>query len=100
MVTKEQAQLMVYRRINEPDPYWPDRPEIVVLESETIEKPWGWVFFYQSKAHLDSGDCRDALGGNAPYIVNRQTGKMVCTGTAYPIEHYIHLYEDGQLPED
>lgn len=70
-------------------------PEIdcAILEDETIEKSWGWVFFYQSKAFISSGDFRDMLGGNAPLIVNRASGKITETGTAYEIEHYIKEYE-------
>jgi hypothetical protein len=64
-----------------------------ILIGETIEKNWGWVFFYQSTAFIASGDFRDMLGGNAPIIVNKLTGKLVHTGTAYEIEHYIKEYE-------
>jgi len=67
--------------------------DCIVLEDETIEKEWGWVFFYQSKAYLESGDFRDMLGGNAPIMVNRTTGALTVTGTAFNIEHYINEYE-------
>lgn len=65
----------------------------MVLDNETIEKEWGWVFFYQNKKYLDTGDFRFMLGGNAPYIVNKYTGVIVVTGTAQDIEHYIEEYE-------
>ena len=64
-----------------------------ILKDETIEKDWGWVFFYQSLAFLESGDFRDMLGGNAPIIVNKLTGTLIHTGTAYEIEYYIKEYE-------
>jgi hypothetical protein len=35
----------------------------------------------------------DTLVGNAPYIVNRNTGELIETGTAYEIEDYINEYE-------
>ena len=35
----------------------------------------------------------DTLVGNAPYIVNKYTGEVIETGTAYPIEEYIEEYE-------
>ncbi len=73
------------------NPY--DSIECVVLVSETIEKEWGWVFFYQDKKFVETGDFQYMLGGNAPYIVNRKTGELVLTGTAYPVEHYIREYE-------
>lgn len=69
--------------------------ECVILETETIEKDWGWVFFYQSKAFVKTNDFRDMLTGNAPYIVNKQSGEIFLTGTAYSIEHYIKEYEQN-----
>ena len=64
-----------------------------VLEEETIEKQWGWVFFYQAKSYIETGDFREMLGGNAPIIVNRNTGELFHTGTAHEVEHYISEYE-------
>ena len=45
MLNREQAQEIVEQKINEPDPYWPEKPGIIVLEECTIEKEWGWIFF-------------------------------------------------------
>ena len=67
--------------------------DCVVLESKTIERAWGWVFFYQSKEYLNSGKFEHMLAGNAPLLVNRNTGNITHTGTAHNIEHYIKEYE-------
>nr|WP_275441472.1 YrhB domain-containing protein [Psychrobium sp. MM17-31] len=67
--------------------------DCVVITEQTIEKNWGWVFFYQSKAYIETGDFREMLSGNAPIIVNRMTGELSYTGTAYDVEHYINEYE-------
>jgi hypothetical protein len=93
MLTKAQAQKQVEHHINQPDPYWPEKPRIVVLKEDTIEKDWGWVFFYESSAYLDTGDFSSKLAGNAPFIVNKDNGELRATGTAYEIEHYIDEYE-------
>jgi len=91
-MNREDAQKLVEDELdNTKDKYNPI--DCVVLEEETIEKEWGWVFFYQSKAYLESGDFRDMLGGNAPIIINRNTGNLKHTGTAHDIEHYIKEYE-------
>jgi hypothetical protein len=92
-MTYDDARALVYQRVNEPDPYWPERPEISILDDETIEKSWGWVFFYQSSEFLKTGDTSVALAGNAPYIVHNRSGELVETGTAYPIEYYIEQFE-------
>ncbi len=69
--------------------------ECLILEDETIEKEWGWVFFYQSKKYIETGDFKEMLAGNAPYIINRSTGIITSTGSAYPIEDYIQAYEES-----
>lgn len=64
-----------------------------LIEDETIEESFGWVFFYNSKEFLETGDFSYALIGNAPIIVDRLTGIVTQTGTAYPIEYYINQYQ-------
>lgn len=91
-MNRQEAQSLVEAEIEKyKDKYNPI--DCVVLESKTIEKPWGWVFFYQSKSYVETGDFREMLGGNAPIIVNRNTKELTYTGTAYDIEHYIREYE-------
>src|SRR5688572_834819 len=70
-----------------------DDKEIVLLENQTIERPFGWVFFYDTKAYVEGGDFRDALLGNAPLIVDRHDGSVHETGTGEPVEFYISQYE-------
>lgn len=93
MITFEEAKAKVEGLINKPAPHLTDQPRLVVLDNQTIEKEWGWVFFYQSLWFIESGDFKDMLAGNAPYIVNRKTGELVVTGTDLPIEDYISKYE-------
>ncbi|MDJ0610411.1 MAG: YrhB domain-containing protein [Kiloniellales bacterium] len=68
----------------------------VILERETIERDFGWVFFYQSQEFLDSGDERDQMTDNAPVIVDRRDGSTHPTGVAEPIETYIEAYEKSR----
>jgi hypothetical protein len=66
--------------------------ELVIIDEATLERPWGWVFFYNTRGARD-GDILQSLAGNAPFIVNRFDGTLRATGTAYAIEHYIEEYE-------
>lgn len=59
----------------------------------TIEKPYGWVFFYNTKEFLETGNRLAALGGNAPIMVEKATGQIYITGTAHPLDHYLADYE-------
>jgi hypothetical protein len=66
-----------------PDDGW------VILDEHTIERGWGWVFFYDSRRHRETGNHRFAVAGNVPYLVRRADGAVFETGTAFPVEHYI-----------
>jgi hypothetical protein len=71
--------------------------EVVIVNEHTMKRPYGWVFFYQSRAYLAS---RDAMGllGNAPIIVDRISGEIRVTGTGRSIETYLSQYEAGLPP--
>jgi hypothetical protein len=56
------------------------------------EYDFGWVFFYNSKEFVDSGDFKHQLVGNAPLIFDRVDGQIYVTGTAHSLEHYIDEY--------
>ncbi len=64
-----------------------------LVEKETLEKPFGWVFFYNSKDYLETGGFKYMLAGNAPFIVDKNNGCVHLTGTAKPIEGYISDFE-------
>jgi hypothetical protein len=74
----------------------PEEDALVVYLEHTIERPFGWVFFWGSEMYAKTGEFRYAMGGNAPYIVNRHSGTIVLTGTALPAEDYIRRYEADQ----
>ena len=93
MLTKDQARAKIVELISDKQ----SSNDLVVLDDETLEYDWGWVFFYQSKKFIETGDFLDMVYGNAPYIVNRITGEIVVTGTAGPIENYIQDYESRFL---
>jgi len=93
MIDKEQAKAIVEKRLNELDSTGTGTTRLVILDNQTIEKEWGWVFFYNTEEYAKSGSIMDTLVGNAPYIVNRNTGELIETGTAFDIEDYIKDYE-------
>ena len=69
----------------------------VILEDKTLDLPYGWVFFYQSREY-QTGDTTNMLVGNAQLIFNRVSGEIRVTGTAMPIEDYLREYEAGLSP--
>ncbi len=95
MLSRNEARALVVAELTRPTSYrYPGDPtDWAILDEATIEREWGWVFFYTSERYLRTGDILFAVGGNAPYIVNRHTGEVRVAGTAMPIEHYIDEYE-------
>lgn len=75
---------------------WPGIEEMILYDNATIERPFGWVFFYNSKLFIESGDIGDDAVGNAPIIVDRRDGSIHVTGTAGPLERYLDRYEKSR----
>lgn len=97
MLDLRTAQKLVEEEINRS--YTPgDR--LVVLEEETIEKEYGWIFFYTSRRFNETGDPNYLVAGNAPIVVNRRTGKLTWLGTAEPFEKYLRQYEESLTADD
>jgi hypothetical protein len=66
--------------------------KLAILDDSTEEHEFGWVFFYNSVKFIESGNFRDALGGNAPLIIDRTLGELIETGTARETEYYVRNY--------
>jgi len=70
-----------------------EKYDSVILDDHTIEREFGWVFFYNSRAYTETKNFMCGLVGNAPLIVDRYTGELHVTGTGLPTECYIRSYE-------
>lgn len=69
------------------------------LNEKVIKKPYGNIFFYNtSKYYRTKNEKYNTLAGNAPFLVERETGKIIEFGTAYNLEDYILEYEAGRWP--
>jgi Immunity protein 35 len=69
---------------------------LVVLSAQTIEKPFGWIFFYNSKRFLETGLFRDRLAGAGPIVVHKIDGKVELVGASTWSE-FIEKYESRFL---
>ena len=67
--------------------------ELQIISELTQEERFGWVFYYDAKKYIETGNPKFAIGGNAPIIIDAQTGNIEETGTAHPVEYYIELYK-------
>lgn len=64
---------------------------VFTAEREFVE---GWAFSYDSARHQETGQIGDGLAGNAPIFVDRETGNILPTGTAHPIEYYADAFAE------
>ncbi|WP_297111056.1 YrhB domain-containing protein [uncultured Devosia sp.] len=63
-----------------------------------MAKPYGWVFFCVSKDSLTKpDDISNRLAGNAPFVVDRDSGEITLLGTALPTTEYLQRFE-ANLP--
>jgi len=95
MIDRETAERLVkaeFRRRDFPD-------DVVLLVEHTIERPFGWVFFYNTRRFVETGDHRFGLVGNAPFIVDRRDGSVHPTTTSRPIGEIIRQYEASRPPD-
>ena len=72
--------------------------ELVLQPERTIETDVGWVFFYESRDFVDTGDPRTSLIGNAPLLIDRVTGATHLLGTTRPVERYLDDYRRSGDP--
>lgn len=92
MITRDEALRIAHERINA----WQGAiagDSLIILDAQTIEKDWGWVFFYTSRLWHETGDIGYAIAGNAPFIVERDSGRVLALGTAGSLKHYLDRYE-------
>lgn len=69
-----------------------NRINLGLLLDETLEFEYGWVFFYQTKEYIETGDVMQMGGGNSPIIINKNDGTITKTGTGEPVRYYIEKY--------
>ncbi|WP_299105555.1 hypothetical protein [uncultured Tenacibaculum sp.] len=68
---------------------------IISLEEWTIKKQYGNIYIYGSKKHYETKNDDFAIIGNAPFLVERETGRIVQFGTLYTTKEYIQQYEEN-----
>lgn len=57
------------------------------------EHELGWLVFFDSRPHHETGDLQFAIAGNAPYLVSRRDGTMFPTGTGAAFEERVREAE-------
>ena len=94
MVNFDDARIRVLSHLNQVYGEGPDA--LVILDDRTIEKPYGWIFFYNSREFVETGDFLHALGGNGPVVFEAATGEIHQLQTAREPIVEIRRFEEGR----
>ena len=88
-ITKEKALEIAKKTVAEFKP----GTEFVVHEEKTIEKEFGWVFFYSPKAFVETKDPRKLVPGAGPLVVERLGGGTQYLTTSVPPDRAVKEFE-------
>ena len=64
------------------------RIDLALIDSATRELPFGFAFFYQSRAFVETGDVFSAIGGNGPLVV-LHSGRVECLSSYAPADEVL-----------
>lgn len=96
MLTRDEAQHLAQAFID--DLAQKANRQYVILEAQIIEKPYAWVFPFNTKEYADTGNVRTMVLGTGPIVVNRQTGAALMA-PPMPIKRYLEQYEANLSPD-
>lgn len=65
----------------------------VIVPEQTLERDFGWVFFYVPQRFAQSRDPRDLVPGNGPLVVYRANGRTEYLPSAVPPQAAISELE-------
>ena len=91
MVDEATAKTIAAQEINRT--YQGEFGPLVILGEHTIEKEYGWIFFYSTQRYAETGDIQYALAGNGPLIVERSDGAVHRFGASRQPDVIIREFE-------
>jgi hypothetical protein len=87
MIDREQAKTIAQEELDKSNP----EKDLLVLD-EYIEFDEGWVFSYQTREYVETGNEDLVLYGNGPIIVTKNSGKVYRGGSAYDVDYWIKYF--------
>ena len=66
--------------------------QLQIIDDQTEEYEFGWVFYYNSARYIETKDVKDMLVGHGPLLVDRNSSEIIETGSAHSAEFYINNY--------
>lgn len=72
MITKDRARALADAYLHRA----PREFEVVILDDYTQDHDWCWVFFYNSRKYVETGEVGYALAGNGPILVDKRNREI------------------------
>jgi hypothetical protein len=69
--------------------------ELVINDSSTVERSYGWVFIPTAARYLQTGDPSDQFIGVGPLLVQREDGRLSEFSSLYSADMVLEKYEAG-----
>jgi len=76
-------------------PDYPQRQKHSLVVVTVREYDFGWVFLWNTKEYVDTGNTLDAVLDNEPLIVDRGDGQLYAAGTALSLEDCVEEFRNG-----
>jgi hypothetical protein len=67
----------------------------LIVDSATIVRDWGWIFFYENKQRLETGNFRFGMVGNHPVVVRKDGRVEYLPRAGRTLEESVLQYEIG-----
>ncbi|AVZ31792.1 YrhB domain-containing protein [Pseudomonas aeruginosa] len=64
--------------------------QLVITYSEEFSE--GWLFCFDSKEYVETGDFSFQFVGNGPIFIDKDTGELYVFGTELPPKEYVEEY--------
>jgi hypothetical protein len=71
-----------------------NQDSLIIIDKQTIEKEYAWIFFYTSKKFFETKDIMFALGGNGPLFISKLNGQISRYRTGLSVDEMIDQYEE------
>ena len=72
---------------------WPDYAHNYLIHEQVMEKPYGWICFWEHRKVIEENNRRYKLAGNGPILVEKENGQVHQIGTAEPLDYYLSIIE-------
>lgn len=68
-----------------------------IIEASTMEKEYGWIFFYNTKKYIETENPLHSLVGNGPIVILRETGQLCLLDSNVPSKESIENFERDRI---